>query len=104
MFLQREAAARQMEEALDTPSMENDSPNKSGEWCESDSGIQWITKSAEKVKAAEAAEKANKTIQSPNKGVHEGIEGKGATERPIDGASILEDEETFTKGFNILII
>jgi hypothetical protein len=44
-----------MEEAPETPvklsgaSASSESPNKSGEWQESDSGIQWIEKSAEKV-------------------------------------------------------
>ena len=87
-----------MEEAPESPSKSNDSMNKSGEWRESDSGIEWIAKSAEKVKAAEkeqkeaAKEGGKEDKEEENKG--DGENG----EKPIDGASILEDEETFTKG------
>ena len=94
LFLQREMAARQMEEAPDTPSKGDSSPNKSGEWRESDSGIEWIAKSAEKVKAAE---EQRKEAAKESTGESSKDEGDSA-EKSIDGASILEDEETFTKG------
>ena len=94
LFLQREMAARQMEEAPDTPGKGDSSPNKSGEWRESDSGIEWIAKSAEKVKAAE---EQRKEAEKESTGGSSKDEGDSA-DKSIDGASILEDEETFTKG------
>ena len=87
-------AARQMEEAPDTLGKGDSSPNKSGEWRESDSGIEWIAKSAEKVKAAE---EQRKEAAKESTGESSKDEGDSA-DKSIDGASILEDEETFTKG------
>ncbi|XP_005089258.1 wings apart-like protein homolog [Aplysia californica] len=91
LFVQREEAAREMEEdtegAPDTSTAE--SPNKSGEWKESDSGIQWITSNLKKAKEEQEKEK-EKEKQSESKIVEE--EGN---------QSILEDdEETFTKALH----
>ncbi|XP_076441923.1 uncharacterized protein LOC143280963 [Babylonia areolata] len=107
LFLQRETAARQMEEAPETPSKADDSVNKSGEWRESDSGIEWIARSAEKVKAAEEEQRKEAAKEGAKEGDGDGGskekgEEKGGeeAEKPIDGASILEDEETFTKALH----
>lgn len=103
LFLQREMAARQMEEAPDTPSQDTGSPNKSGEWRESDSGIEWIAKSAEKVKAAEKEQRnarEKEVATTPGGSSDEANQSGDGTEKPIDGASILEDEETFTKALH----
>ena len=89
MFLQHERAARQIEEAPETPVKGNDSLNRSGEWHESDSGIEWLTRSAEKAKSAE-------------EGKEKGQEGEGEANKSADGASILEDDDTFTKGVYIV--
>lgn len=95
LFIQRESAARQMEESPETPlkSISNsssiESPNKSGEWHESDSGIQWIAKSAEKVKQADAQRREAEKQGDKEDG-----------DKSIDGASILEDDETFTKALH----
>ncbi|GFS11289.1 wings apart-like protein homolog [Elysia marginata] len=91
LFVLREAAAHEMEEdAAVVPPSEESSPNKSGEWKESDSGIQWITSSLQKVKD-EVVEKEKKEV-------------KGEEAAPKDGEgnqSILEDdEETFTKALH----
>ena len=76
------------EDASVVPVPEETSPNKSGEWKESDSGIQWITSSLQKVKD-EVVEKD----QKDNK------EEEAASKDAEGNQSILEDdEETFTKG------
>ncbi|KAL8595031.1 hypothetical protein ACOMHN_002010 [Nucella lapillus] len=118
LFLQRETAARQMEEAPETPSKPDDTMNKSGEWRESDSGIEWIAKSAEKVKAAEEQRKEAAKEEDRKEG--DGKEGDGKDGDGKDGESkdgddktpekgaesedanktILEDEETFTKALH----
>ncbi|KAK7113620.1 wings apart-like protein homolog [Littorina saxatilis] len=100
VFLQRETAARQMEEAPETPVKGGESPNKSGEWRESDSGIEWIAKSAEKVKAAEK-ERKEEAMEAGGSACKEGEKKDGEDgDKSIDGASILEDEETFTKALH----
>ena len=87
-----------MEEAPDTPGKGDLSHNKSGEWRESDSGIEWIAKSAEKVKAAdEQRREAARESVGESSMSEEKTEGENG-DKTIDGASILEDEETFTKG------
>ncbi|KAH9503996.1 hypothetical protein Btru_067513 [Bulinus truncatus] len=85
LFVQREQAARELEEdaetTADTTALE--SPNKSGEWKESDSGIQWITNSLKKAKEEEEKSKSSSGT-------------KGDSEEA--NQSILEDdEETFTR-------
>ena len=69
----REEAAQQLEEA-DEPKTPEQSPNKSGEWQESDSGMEWVVDSAKK---------------SASKGSHPALDEKNKD---------LDDEETFTKG------
>ncbi|CAL1535656.1 unnamed protein product [Lymnaea stagnalis] len=88
LFVQREQAAREMEEdnETSTDTSSSESPNKSGEWKESDSGIEWITNSLKKAKEEE--EKMKKSTVAAK-------EGDEANQ------SILEDdEETFTKALH----
>ena len=73
--MRREESARQLEEA-DEPKTPEASPNKSGEWRESDSGMEWVIDSAKKGKSTEK--------KGPNK--------PGADDKDLD------NEETFTKG------
>lgn len=90
LFVLREAAAHEMEEnASVVPVVEESSPNKSGEWKESDSGIQWITSSLQKAKN-EVVEK-----EKPGSQIEE------AASKDEGNQSILEDdEETFTKALH----
>ncbi|RUS70309.1 hypothetical protein EGW08_021932 [Elysia chlorotica] len=87
LFVLREAAAHEMEEDSSVvPPPEESSPNKSGEWKESDSGIQWITSSLQKVKEEVVTERK---------------EEKAAPKDEEGNQSILEDdEETFTKALH----
>ncbi|XP_059142717.1 wings apart-like protein homolog [Physella acuta] len=92
LFVQREHAAREMEEDTEgTPETSMaDSPNKSGEWKESDSGIQWITNNLKKAK-----EEEEKLMKNSGTVKDENTEGDEANQ------SILEDdEETFTKALH----
>lgn len=73
MFKKREEAAQQLEEA-DEPKTPEKSPNKSGEWRESDSGMEWIVDSTKKASAKKG--------------------GNSGDDKEKD----LDDEETFTKG------
>ena len=78
------------EDASVVPLSEESSPNKSGEWKESDSGIQWITNSLQKVKE-----------EVVNKDKTDTKEEEAAPKDGEGNQSILEDdEETFTKGNN----
>lgn len=86
VFKQREEAARQLEEADEprTPEVPEASPNKSGEWRESDSGIEWVIGSAKKDSAKKPlTRKADGSV--------------GETE---DKGKDLDDEETFTKALH----
>lgn len=74
VFKRREEAAQQLEEA-DEPKTPEKSPNKSGEWRESDSGMEWIVDSGKKSSAK-----------------------KGGNSAGDDKEKDLDDEETFTKG------
>ncbi|KAL4240551.1 hypothetical protein ACF0H5_001343 [Mactra antiquata] len=77
VFCHREEAARQLEE--DEPKTpEKASPNKSGEWRESDSGMEWVIDSAKKDKSTE----------------------KKKLSKPGDEDKDLDDEETFTKALH----
>ncbi|XP_076458860.1 uncharacterized protein LOC143292454 [Babylonia areolata] len=96
LFLQRESAARQMEESPDTPVKASHSLNKSGEWRGSDSGIEWIARSAEKVRAAEKQRKDEAGEGSSRTGEKRGSD----RERSGDGGSVQEDEENFTKALH----
>lgn len=65
------------------------SPNKSGEWEETDTGIQWITNNLKKAKEEQEKQKEVASVTA-KEDCAEGEEGN---------QSILEDdEETFTKG------
>ena len=77
MFSHREEAARQLEESED-PQTPEASPNKSGEWRESDSGMEWVISSGKK----------NSTAKNKQPGK------SGSDEVGKD----LDDEETFTNG------
>lgn len=80
VFSTRFEIAKTMEEQdFGEPSTPKASPNKSGEWKESDSGIEWVVSSAKKEK-----EEINDTsrVQPPEN----------------DKLDNLDDEETFTKG------
>lgn len=62
-----------------------ESPEKSGEWRESDSGIAWITNNLKKAKEDQDKSSSNKDTSQTDEG----------------NQSILEDdEETFTKGIH----
>ncbi|KAH3861515.1 wings apart-like protein homolog [Dreissena polymorpha] len=76
VFKKREEAAQNLEEA-DEPKTPETSPNKSGEWRESDSGMEWIVDSAKKSSARKP-----------------GRPGDDNKEKD------LEDEETFTKALH----
>ena len=80
MFCQREEAARNLEEDESQCESSAESPNKSGEWHESEQGMQWIAKSVEKVKKADDG----KTNRTPN------------TKEGED-----DEEETFLKGITL---
>ncbi|XP_041362493.1 LOW QUALITY PROTEIN: wings apart-like protein homolog [Gigantopelta aegis] len=60
LFLQREEAARNLEEDESQCETLGGSPNKSGEWHESEQGMQWIAKSVEKVKKADDNNRVNR--------------------------------------------
>lgn len=80
VFSTRFEIAKTMEEQdFGEPATPKASPNKSGEWKESDSGIEWVVSSAKKEK-----EEINDTsrVQPPEN----------------DKLDNLDDEETFTKG------
>ncbi|KAL3877828.1 hypothetical protein ACJMK2_035472 [Sinanodonta woodiana] len=83
LFCYREKAAQQLEEQ-DEPTAQDASPNKSGEWKESGSGMEWVVNSGKKNK--------NNKASSNSKGL-----GNGAEE--INGKD-LDDEETFTKALH----
>ncbi|XP_069124106.1 wings apart-like protein homolog isoform X2 [Argopecten irradians] len=58
VFCHRYEIAKKMEEQdFGEPTTPQASPNKSGEWKESDSGIEWVINSAKKAKEAEQAER-----------------------------------------------
>jgi len=83
MFVERENAAREMEEDSEGNTSTAESPNKSntsGEWKESDSGIEWITNNIKKAK--EEAEKDSSKAEDMNQSILE------------------DDEETFTKALH----
>ncbi|XP_053392626.1 wings apart-like protein homolog isoform X2 [Mercenaria mercenaria] len=77
VFCRREQSAQQLEEA-DEPKTPEKSPNKSGEWRESDSGMEWIIDSAKKDQSA----------------------GKKKSNKVGDDNKDLDDEETFTKALH----
>lgn len=82
VFSTRFEIAKTMEEQdFGEPSTPKASPNKSGEWKESDSGIEWVVSSAKKEK-----EESNDTsrVQPPEN----------------DKLDNLDDEETFTKALH----
>ncbi|GFO38926.1 Wings apart-like protein homolog [Plakobranchus ocellatus] len=95
LFVLREAAAHEMEEDASVVPPPEASPNKSGEWKESDSGIQWITSSLQKVKEEMVQEQQDKsTVLAKEGGETPAKDGEG-------NQSILEDdEETFTKALH----
>ncbi|KAL8559122.1 hypothetical protein ACOMHN_046170 [Nucella lapillus] len=102
LFLQRESAARQMEETTaDTPvkssSSSHNPADQSGEWRGSESGIEWIARSAESVRAAEKQRR-----DSTGEGSSKTEEKKSSAdrERAGEGASVQEDEENFTKALH----
>ncbi|XP_052771917.1 wings apart-like protein homolog [Mya arenaria] len=78
VFKKREEAAQHLEEADDPKTPEKASPNKSGEWQESDSGMEWIINSGKKSAGKEG----------PGKSMEDGKEKD------------LDDEETFTKALH----
>ncbi|CAG5122973.1 unnamed protein product [Candidula unifasciata] len=92
LFVQREEAARQMEEDTlgtpDTAAAAAESPNKSGEWKETEAGIEWITNNLKKAKEEEEKQK-------------KATKGGETSEVDEGNQSILEDdEETFTKALH----
>lgn len=90
LFVQREQAARELEEDREISSGDTttaESPNKSGEWKESDSGIQWITNSLKK-----AREEEGEKSMTPS-GSNKSVEGEDANQTILE-----DDEETFTRG------
>ncbi|KAK0049292.1 wings apart-like protein [Biomphalaria pfeifferi] len=89
LFVQREQAARELEEDREISSGDTttaESPNKSGEWKESDSGIQWITNSLKK-----AREEEGEKSMAPS-GSNKSVEGEDANQTILE-----DDEETFTR-------
>ncbi|KAI8794398.1 wings apart protein, partial [Biomphalaria glabrata] len=89
LFVQREQAARELEEDREISSGDTttaESPNKSGEWKESDSGIQWITNSLKK-----AREEEGEKSMTPS-GSNKSVEGEDANQTILE-----DDEETFTR-------
>ncbi|KAK3588920.1 hypothetical protein CHS0354_023680 [Potamilus streckersoni] len=85
LFCYREKAAQQLEEQ-DEPTAQDTSPNKSGEWKESDSGMVWVVNSGKK----------NKNHQTSSNARSLGI-GNSAEET---NGKDLDDEETFTKALH----
>lgn len=79
VFSHREEAARQLEESED-PQTPEASPNKSGEWRESDSGMEWVISSGKK----------NSTAKNKQP-------GKNGSD---EGGKDLDDEETFTNALH----
>ncbi|XP_046359427.2 wings apart-like protein homolog [Haliotis rufescens] len=85
LFCEREKAAREMEEQQkdeSTSSTDQPSLNTSGEWQESEAGVQWIVASAEKLRKQQNSE------PDPSK--------SESQEEP----SVLDDEETFTQALH----
>ena len=78
VFSHREESARQLEESED-PKTPEASPNKSGEWRESDSGMEWVINSGKK----------DSTAKKNPLSARNGDDG---------GGKDLDDEETFTNG------
>ncbi|XP_050392558.1 wings apart-like protein homolog [Patella vulgata] len=91
LFCEREEAARMMEdkeeeeegESKEETKDEASAHNKSGEWQETEAGVQWIVKSAESIKAANQA-KLNE----------DGNTSTAPEPTPLD------DDETFTKALH----
>ena len=79
VFSHREESARQLEESED-PKTPEASPNKSGEWRESDSGMEWVINSGKK----------DSTAKKNSLSARNGDDGGGGKD--------LDDEETFTNG------
>ena len=85
MFVKREEAAQHLEEADEPQTPEKGSPNKSGEWREMDSGMEWVVPdSAEKSKPGPGG--------ASEGGIGSRKVGKNGDDKDLD------DEETFTKG------
>ena len=90
--MQREAAARRMEEAPESLTNADATPNRSGNWHESDSGIEWVACSADSTFTGGChTEGGDGDSQS----------GQEEGETAVAEKSILEDEETFTTGWFI---
>ena len=81
VFSHREESATQLEES-EEPKTPESSPNKSGEWREMDSGMEWVINSGKKSTGKQPSEKS----------------GKDQPEKDLD------DEETFTNGELLLLI
>ncbi|OWF55247.1 wings apart-like protein homolog isoform X2 [Mizuhopecten yessoensis] len=93
VFCHRYEIAKKMEEQdFGEPTTPQASPNKSGEWKESDSGIEWVINSAKKAKEAEREERANDDDTPLKEKLKQNEEdGKNAN---------IDDEETFTKALH----
>ncbi|XP_060063972.1 wings apart-like protein homolog isoform X2 [Ylistrum balloti] len=96
VFCHRYEIAKKMEEQdFGEPTTPQASPNKSGEWKESDSGIEWVINSAKKAKEAEQAEREDRT-KNDDTPLKEKLrqneeDGKNAN---------LDDDDTFTKALH----
>lgn len=74
------------EQDFGEPTTPQASPNKSGEWKESDSGIEWVINSAKKAKEAEKAAEDDDTPLKEKLRLDDRTSANG------------DDDDTFTKG------
>ncbi|XP_033732446.1 wings apart-like protein homolog isoform X2 [Pecten maximus] len=96
VFCHRYEIAKKMEEQdFGEPTTPQASPNKSGEWKESDSGIEWVINSAKKAKEAEQAEREQRT-ENEDTPLKEKLK-----QNEEDGRNAnIDDEDTFTKALH----